>query len=197
MGGAPGCSSPSASSAQPEHLCDHRDLTAQNSPPPKPASRYRTNMLKPLETFYCDTCGTLISELSHGFVEWNVTEGEEPLDFGWRIAHLMPHSPKNSTVGCHKGLAKSAPLKDFVGPDSQAQLLTFLDIGEHIKGSELRSSVRDLREFVEFVRRISIPFYEEARIYWDEAIEDNAFEGLDEIGPYTQNTLKALIERYA
>src|SRR5690554_5814406 len=106
-------------------------------------------MLKPLESFYCDTCGLIIDEPSHGYVEWAVTNDIQQLDYGWRIVHHKLHSPKEDLKdGCYSGLPRTASLKDFVGDDGQAWMLTFLDIGEHLPTSGLRSSVRDLREFV-------------------------------------------------
>lgn len=56
--------------------------------------------------------------------------------------------------------------------------------------------VRDVREFVEFARRLTIPHYEEARKYWSSANSDGFFYGGNEIWIYLPQTLKSLIERY-
>lgn len=153
-------------------------------------------MLKPLKNFCCDTCGELIEEPSHGYVEWDWTEdGDQRLDTGWRIVHHPTHSPRPN--GCYAGLPLSTALDEYLGPDGQARLLAFLDVGEHIPTSERRNRVADMREFVEFVRRLTLPHYEEARRYWSAAEVDGYFDGANEAWPYTQKALKELIARYS
>ena len=47
------------------------------------------------------------------------------------------------------------------------------------------------------MRRMTVPYYEEARIYWDEAEADGFFADGNEYWIYQPITLKELIERYA
>lgn len=153
-------------------------------------------MLKPLENFYCDTCGELIEEPSHGYVEWGWDEGDDQrLDTGWRIVHHPTHSPRPN--GCYNNLPLSTALDEYVGPDGHARLLAFLDVGEHITTVERRNRVKNMPEFVEFARRLTVPHYEEARRYWSAAEADGYFDGANEVWPYTQAALKELIERYS
>ena len=57
--------------------------------------------------------------------------------------------------------------------------------------------VRDVREYVELMRRLALPYYEEARTLWGLATESGFFEGGgDELWVYAPETLKALIARY-
>ncbi len=153
-------------------------------------------MLKPLVNFYCDACGELIHEPSHGYVEWTWTEEDDQrLDSGWRIVHHPLHSPRPN--GCYADLPLSTALDEYLSSDGQARLLAFLDVGRHIRTSERRNRVKDMEEYVEFVRRLTLPHYEEARRYWSRAEQDGYFDGASEVWPYTQVALKEMIERYA
>jgi len=50
--------------------------------------------------------------------------------------------------------------------------------------------------FTELFRRLHIPYYEEARIYFDEARSDGFFEGHNEFTIYSQPNLINIIEEY-
>jgi len=56
--------------------------------------------------------------------------------------------------------------------------------------------VSDLREFTELARRLFLPYYEEARLYWPLAVEDGYFLGVNEVSMYLPDTLKSLVSRY-
>ena len=56
--------------------------------------------------------------------------------------------------------------------------------------------VRDVREFMEFARRLTIPYYEQARLFWEQGINDGIFAGANEIKVYTSKFLRELIEEY-
>ena len=49
---------------------------------------------------------------------------------------------------------------------------------------------------MELVRRLTIPHYEEARLYWDKAKQNGFFEGANEIWVYLPNNLRDLIQEY-
>lgn len=157
-------------------------------------------MLKPLRQFYCDTCGELIEDPEHGYVEWDHTNDDDThRDFGWRIVHHKLHSPRSGTQGCYLNLPASVALNRFLGPEGQARILAFFDIGEHLNtsGTRIRITDQHMREFIEFVRRVSLPYYEEARRYWRKAEKDGFFDGANEHWPYTPDHLKRLIEQYS
>ena len=46
------------------------------------------------------------------------------------------------------------------------------------------------------MRRLTIPYYEEARLYWSRAEADGFFDGANEVWLYMPHNLEALIERY-
>ena len=77
-----------------------------------------------------------------------------------------------------------------------ANILSFLDVGPYHCNTFSGSSINDIREYVELVRRLTIPYYEEARMYWQEALDDGYFTDANEIWIYGTKTLKHLIEEY-
>lgn len=77
-----------------------------------------------------------------------------------------------------------------------AELLQFIDVGQYHEPDFAGPHASDLREWSELVRRLTIPHYEQARLYWSRAQEDGYFDGANEILIYTQGFLKKLIEKY-
>ncbi len=146
--------------------------------------------LEPLQQFFCDQCGQLIEEPEHGYVEWHIDNS------GWHIVHHANYSPLQPEKNCYAGFDKTIALTRFLGPAGMAYIIGFLDVGEHLPDVEKRIRAADIREFVEFVRRVTLPYYEEARQYWDEAKRGGFFEGANESWPYAPDVLKQVIERY-
>ena len=163
-------------------------------------------MLIPLEQFVCDTCGQIINSPKEGWLEWISKYDKETgkrETHSFRIVHHYLASPLSSTddVGCyqHNGQSgrKDLHLDDFLEENHKmAYILKFLDMGSihdpDFRGTELT----DIRQYVETVRRLTIPYYEEARLYWDRAREDGYFESANEIWVYAVGNLKRLIETY-
>ncbi|WP_054749991.1 hypothetical protein [Ruminiclostridium josui] len=56
--------------------------------------------------------------------------------------------------------------------------------------------VADIRKWIDFYRRLQLPYYEEARQYWEEAISDGYFDDANEIYIYLPEKLKRMIEHY-
>jgi hypothetical protein len=61
---------------------------------------------------------------------------------------------------------------------------------------ERESGVTSLVEYAEVVRRLTIPHYEEAWLFWKKAMADGFFYGAHEISQYTHYKLKRLINQY-
>ena len=55
----------------------------------------------------------------------------------------------------------------------------------------------DLTEWTELARRLLIPGFEEARLYFPDAAIDGQFDGANEIWPYLASNLSEVIQRYA
>lgn len=154
-------------------------------------------MLKPLTQFVCDTCGDIIKCPEDGWIEWISDEDRECHSF--RIVHHQTKSPRGGRQGCyqHEGEPgrSDSHLDDFLNL-GMIKILSFLDVGPHHETEYRRPRVRDIREFVEMTRRLTIPYYEEARLYWDQAERETRSSGANELLIYTEEYLKDVIARY-
>lgn len=148
-------------------------------------------MLEPLQQFLCDTCRNVILCPSDGWAEW-VTDTDCAHSF--HIVHHKSASPRRD--GCYQHHDRGWHLDEFM-KDGMIRYLGFLDVGRYHEPEYGGPRVRDMREFVEFLRRLSVPYYEEARQYWSQGIADGAFEGLSETNVYEEGFLKELIRWYA
>ena len=92
-----------------------------------------------------------------------------------------------------------AYLEDFVGDDTLPYLLMFIDSGT-VYALKYKKPILKIfsgyREWAELFRRLAFPHYEEARLYWDRAIADGFFAGMNEIVIYLPGTLQEVIRRY-
>jgi hypothetical protein len=142
-------------------------------------------MLKPLEQFYCDVCGQVITNPHEGYVVWKRDEKRRGCDF-----QIIHHAK------CDDGKSPSSlPLEDFLGPKGMIELLTLVDPGPYHVPDLNREYVKDMREWVEFVRRCQLPYYEEARRYWDRASSEY-FEDVNDRMIYQPEYLRRMIEHY-
>jgi hypothetical protein len=155
--------------------------------------------LVPLQQWICDSCGEVIQRPEDGWLEWISHSYDDAHDF--RIVHHKTRSPRAEHLrsGCYQHeLAagrKDVGLDRFGGPDAIAHLLTFLDSG-YVDRDDLGPRVKSTRELAELIRRLAIPHYEEARLYWSDAVDAGFFEGANEVSPYRQGTLVAMIDRF-
>jgi hypothetical protein len=155
-------------------------------------------LLRPLEQWICDHCGEIIESPEQGFLEWIRDENDKRYDF--KIVHHAPYSPRRPSGHCyhHDDISgrQDLPLKHFVGGEGSAHLLSFLDVGPYHEEDYPGPRVRDIREFVELMRRLTIPYYEEARLYWGRAMDDGFFGGASEVAMYHTENMKIIVERY-
>ncbi len=155
-------------------------------------------MLTPLEQWYCDNCGEVIQSAREGYLEW-LNDGKA---HSFKIVHHAPASPRRPGGGdCYHYTRhrhrRDINLDSFVGPAGMARLLSFLDVGPiHDPDAEHSPQVQNMREFAELMRRLTIPYYEEALRYWSRADADDYFGGANEVWIYLPDTLRTLIERY-
>lgn len=144
-------------------------------------------MNKPLSTWYCDVCHEPIQDVEHGYVIWKSDESSRACHF--KIIHQLKCDQND--------YMSSAALKDFLGVDGLTKLLSMISLGP-IKGANGDGPYRDvanLDEFVDFIRRVQTPFYEEARRHFSEhdLLED--YTDANEAYPYLQDSLKEIAER--
>lgn len=151
--------------------------------------------LKPLEQFVCDTCGEVIADPEKGYVVWK--SDDKLRAYGWKIIHQAAHSPGYPKRSCDndKSFFSSSALPDFLGPLGLVRCLAKIDVGPYHDREYDGHMVRDLREWTEFMRRLHLPFYEEARGYWSRASGDY-FQDVNEVRIYMPDYLKAMIEHF-
>lgn len=156
-------------------------------------------MLIPLKQWICDTCGEIIELPEHGWLEWRQDENLKAFDF--RIVHHKLYSPRRPGDDCYRSDNSHNHLDDYVGEDGLPHLLCLLYGGIHIDPDLGRHScpdvnVKDIREWMELIRRLQVTYYEEARQYFDRASEDGHFEGVCG-NIFRPEELKYIIEEYS
>lgn len=148
--------------------------------------------MPPLEAWICDTCG-LETDAAGGWVEW-LAPAPRGGPHSFRICHnqvrCMKHDGHDDRSDLH--------LVQFLGVDGQQLLLSFLDHGPLLDPHEDRGPDRpsDMRSFVEVWRRLQIPHYEEARLYFADALADGWFADHNEVSIGLPKTCRLIIERY-
>ena len=142
-------------------------------------------MLKPLEQWCCDTCGDVIDGPTNGCVEWHTTHRTNTVS-GFRIVHRSSKCTYRSIELATLGRTSSLlPLLDALNPSGLGHMLGLLE--EAVKEGSVREEA--LSEFVEALRRLQIPYYEEARLAWQAGLK----EGIHDGKRYDSATLKHLI----
>ena len=152
-------------------------------------------MLKPLEEFICDSCGQIIKNIDDGWVEWEGRYDETKnklISKNFRICH---HSIKCQKLANHPDCS-DLPLREFTGEKAIVQTISFLDDGPYHVPSYKGPEAENLREFAEFQRRLILPYYEEARLFWNRAMSDGYFGDSNELSIYLPKNLKIMIEHY-
>jgi hypothetical protein len=142
--------------------------------------------LKPLQQWFCDSCGGLIEKPEDGWIEW-YTEGDAYIASGYRIVHHDQRCMYNEHVLFQQGkMVSDNHLDDYVGPNGLVYLTRMLEL----------DNLKDKSELIEMIRRLHVPYYEEARQYWAQAEEDGFFDGSNEVWPYLPSTCLRLIGEY-
>lgn len=154
----------------------------------------RKDHLTPLAQWICDTCDGMILSPGEGWLEW--LEPTDLQDHSFRIVHHWTSSPRKDSGGCyqHQGDpdCRDAHLHELLGPQGLVYLLSFLDPGPHHEPDYERPRIGDMRNFIEVFRRLHIPHYEEARLYWDRAYRAGWFDGANEVYMYQPRMLERI-----
>ncbi len=156
-------------------------------------------MLEPLKQWVCDSCGEIINSAEDGWVEW--LDGEEEFNscYGFKIVHNDGSSPRGKG-GCFHYSEKQGPsdiqLDHFMGDKGYVYLLSFLDWGPYVIPEYKGPRVKDIREFIEFMRRLTIPYYEEARMFFKEALADGDLDPSSVDMIYDPEDLKRIVDKH-
>jgi hypothetical protein len=159
------------------------------------------SMLKPLEQWMCDVCDEVIDSPREGMVQW--IRGPDPstrVAHGFRIVHNAGFSPRrHAGKNCYYPEQEhyaDGHLEWYLGAMGIVRMASFLDVGPYHVPTYGGPEVTDLREFAEIIRRLHVPYYEEARLYWGAAKEDGMFDDANELWVYDPKTSKRIIEKY-
>ena len=149
--------------------------------------------LKPLKQWYCDVCGKIIKKPEDGYVIWSTNDNFEITDI--KIIH-QNKMRRGKLTGCDRHepeYMSSLPLDCFLGDVGKAELLAMVDPGPRFY-SEYKNHIADKRMFIEFVKRVQLPYYEEARFYMESEVGLRILDGANEVYALLPRTLKAIID---
>ncbi len=145
--------------------------------------------LEPLKQWICDSCGGVITKPREGWWEYKDNlKTKEVLEF--RIVHYQPECMYNDQALDKEGLG--------VGDMHLAHMITsgsfghFLDWFEKSAAGKIEEKI-DIPAFFEMLRRLYLPYWEEARQYWDQALKEGFHDGTD----FSDGQLQSIIAKYA
>jgi hypothetical protein len=142
----------------------------------------------------CDHCGSTISKIEDGWVEWLASDrhGKAHVE-GLRIVHTQAHRTKDEdNTGCRydvhqefrqgRKIVEGLSLERFVGPDGLMLLLSFL-----------AANAFPRKETLEIIKRVQIPGYERASTYFQEAIKSGVVVPAIGNGYFVQSEIRTLL----
>jgi hypothetical protein len=121
--------------------------------------------IKPLTQWKCDSCGTYVDGET-GMLEW--IEGRDDLTRPKASQFRIAHTEGCLNYGDHPG-RKDGHLRDYVGPDGLQCLLEIANNYGHGK-----DSLENASEFVTIIRRLHVPYFEEARPHFADYAQEEA-----------------------
>lgn len=138
----------------------------------------------PLSKWKCDKCHTLIETAQEGYTTWRDDDQGRPT--GFKIVHQG---------ACDTRLdASSVALPGFLGADGMAHLTSLLTYGP-LRSDGGHRGVADIDEFMDFFRRLQLPYYEEARPNFSHHDVIDEYRDATEVRPYLEDALKDIASR--
>jgi hypothetical protein len=122
--------------------------------------------LIPLQQWICDECGELIEQPEHGYVEWQY-DRDSNTKHSFRIVHRGDHSPRKPQDCFYPNSERGGDtaMDSVLGDTGRVYLTSWLDAGAEFTETN-RRSVKSLRDWVVLFRRLQVPYFEEARLYF-------------------------------
>ena len=118
--------------------------------------------LKRLKQWICDTCGGIIEQPEDGWFEWH-SDNVTGLHSGFRIVHhRVDCMYDRQTLDQQNKMDASQPLIQLVGSDGLGSLLNIMALPRNIHAYKRVDS----DGLLEIIRRLHLPYWEEARLYW-------------------------------
>ncbi len=160
---------------------------------------WRFTMKKPFTEFKCDVCGKTI-RAEDAMLQWLQRKKDDSNPFPMILEDIHICCNRKPCDELYELRARYEDLyeqwdhlESFIGPDNLDELLTFPV--ERIIPQEKKI------DFLEIMRRLTIPHYEEARQFFPNVEHDYYIENLrdyeDGHASWRQQTLKNIIEKYA
>lgn len=138
--------------------------------------------IQPLTQWRCDVCKKAIEQAGDGYLTWHTASGR-PHSF-----QLIHHVRCDDNEASH-----SAALADYLGADGLTRLMAFLSYGP-LRSESTPAGPRDMNEFADLVRRLQVPYYEEARVHFSNYDVRENRSDWNEHKPYMVDELKKLAE---
>jgi hypothetical protein len=144
-----------------------------------------TPLIEPLTRWTCDDCGHDVSS-TNGLLMFQNDPTESFLAYEFRIMHASGCQPdSDSTV--------TDELESYLGEDGLATLLGYLTAGPG-RADEHGIAVRDMDEFVDLIRRLHTPYYEQARKRFSDPLIAETLRNDDRWHPYCPANLRMIAE---
>lgn len=142
-----------------------------------------------LEEWVCDTCGNTLTE-KEGILEWLEPE-DGPHSF--RIVHT-----RKKCLAQHQN-RRDIHLGACLGPRGVGSLLAIVDPGRLLDPEgDYKKAAREIRSYADIFRRLQLPYYEEARLYFSQLLADEGYESYPnhEMARFSLELCKSIIARY-
>lgn len=148
-------------------------------------------MQEPLKQFYCDTCGRIIEDPSKGTLAW-ISNKDATGTFICDDFHICH---KNNNCRPHREC--DVELIHLAEGKGLNLLLSKIDCGIYFNQSYLKPGVGNFRSFTEILRRLYLPYYEEARQYFVRAKKSDEFGDVNEVDFFDPENMKRIIIQYS
>lgn len=143
--------------------------------------------LKPLKQFVCDKSGEVIDITKDCYVEYLFHNLNHEIQYGFKIV--------NNKFSCYEmQLSCSMEINDFLNGNYLNEAINKIEDNLYGDKSKRIISIEEAVEIHQFKKRLTVPYYEEARLYFKYLDEEliAKFDGL----PYEPNNLKLIIDEY-
>lgn len=142
-------------------------------------------MDEPLSIWYCDSCGEKISLPGEGYVLW---KSRNDRFHAFRVVHQDK---------CDDGSDEhSLPLAELLGPSGLTRLISWLSAGPILSGSVSgQPIVANFDEYADLLRRLHVPYYEQARQLFQSDDVQGAYADANEVLPYLPAQLQEIIRQ--
>ena len=146
--------------------------------------------LKPLEQWVCDTCGGLIEKPEDGWMEYYRNYSNNKC-YGHYICHAGGGCYKDTQYGAGKRNLhlEGNHLDRVIALPWFGHILHVLEL---VAQGKIPDKI-NMPDLIEVMRRMYIPYYEEARFYLKQAqLNEGDWDGCD----WSPDTFKQIIEEY-